>query len=342
MIDIDFALLRTIGFTQTIAGQLHTLEHIPDDARLARVTEVHRDRVTVHDGATQSGARTLPADLEHLVTGDWVLVHDGRVAARVPPVTHLARRSHEGRRQAIASNIDTALLVMGLDHDFNPRRLERYLALVRSAGVAPVVVLTKADIGADVEDRPEALRQRLPRTIPVVAVNGLQAQAADLLAPWLAPGQTLILLGSSGAGKSTLTNTLTGSDQATGGVRDGDNRGRHTTTARSLHLCPGGACIIDTPGLRSLQPDVGGDALAATFDDIEALAASCQFRDCSHGEEPGCAVRGAVDPDRIRNYHKLLREARRGQQTALERIAERGKWKVMMRAASARGRSKRT
>jgi ribosome biogenesis GTPase len=341
MIDIDFASLRTIGLTQAIAGQLHTLEHIPDDAQLARVTEVHRDRVNVHDGVTQTGARILSAQMEHLATGDWVLVHDGWIAARVPPVTHLARRSHEGRRQAIASNIDTALLVMGLDHDYNPRRLERYLALVQSAGVEPVVVLTKPDIGTDVEKRLEELRQRLPRTIPVVAVNGLQAQTAHLLAPWMAAGQTLILLGSSGAGKSTLTNTLAGAGQATGGVRDGDNRGRHTTTARSLHQCPGGACIIDTPGLRSLQPDVGEDAVAATFGDIEALAARCQFRDCSHGEEPGCAVRGAVDPDRIRNFHKLLREARRSEQTALERIAERGKWKVLMRAVSARDKFKR-
>jgi ribosome biogenesis GTPase / thiamine phosphate phosphatase len=341
MIDIDFATLRTIGFTQAIAGQLHTLDPLPANARLARVTEVHRDRVTVHDGVAQSSARTLPADMEHLATGDWVLVHDGWIAARVPPVTHLARRSHDGRRQAIASNIDTALLVMGLDHDFNPRRLERYLALVQSAGVAPVVVLTKSDIGTDVAARLEELRQRLPGDIPIVAVNGLHAYTVEQLGPWLAPGQTLILLGSSGGGKSTLTNTLAGAVQATGGVRDGDNRGRHTTTARSLHQCPGGACIIDTPGLRSLQPDVGGDEVAATFGDIEALATECQFRDCSHGEEPGCAVRGAIDPDRIRNFHKLLREARRGEQTALERIAERNKWKVLMRSVNARDKIKR-
>ena len=341
MIDIDFASLRTIGFTQAIAGQLHTLEHIPDAANLARVTEVHRERVTVHDGHALSSAQTLPAHQEPLATGDWVLVQDGRVAARVPPVTHLARRSHEGRRQAIASNIDTALLVMGLDHDFNPRRLERYLALVQAAGVAPVVVLTKCDTGTDVDARTELLRARLPRMIPIVAVNALLAQAADMLAPWLAPAQTLVLLGSSGAGKSTLTNTLAGSAQPTGGVRDGDNRGRHTTTARSLHRCPGGACIIDTPGLRSLQPDAGEDEVAATFGDIETLAGQCQFRDCGHAEEPGCAVRGAVDPDRIRNYHKLLREARRGEQTPLDRIAERAKWKVLMRSVAARDRIKR-
>lgn len=342
MIDIDFALLRHIGLTQAIAGQLHTLDIIPDNARLVRVTEVHRDRVTIHDGSTQSTARALPDLLETLATGDWALARsDDWLAARLAPVTELARRTSDGRRQAIASNIDTALLVMGLDHDFNPRRLERYLALVQAAGVAPVIVLTKADIGTDVAPRIDSLHQRLPGSVPVFAVNALDGASAAILAPWLSPGQTLILLGSSGAGKSTLTNTLTGSAQATGGVRRGDNRGRHTTTARSLHMCASGACIIDTPGLRSLQPDADEETLAAAFEDIDALAAQCQFRDCGHGAEPGCAVRGAVDEDRLRNYHKLLREARRVQQTPLDRIAERNKWKVLMKAAGLRGKQKR-
>lgn len=344
MIDIDFASLRRIGLTQAVAGQLHTLGTIPDDARLVRVTEVQRDCVAVHDGGAQFSARAQPALLATLATGDWALAvahPDPWLTARLAPLTHLARRGGDGRPQAIASNIDTALLVMGLDHDFNPRRLERYLALVQAAGVAPVIVLTKADIGAEVDARLAQLRQRLPGSVPVYAVNALDAQAAAALAPWLAPGQTLILLGSSGAGKSTLTNTLAGSVQATGGVRRGDQRGRHTTTARSLHLCPDGACIIDTPGLRSLQPDLGEDALAATFEDIEALAAHCRFRDCGHGAEPGCAVRGAVDADRLRNYHKLLREARRGQQTALDRIAARQRWKGVVKAAAARAKQKR-
>lgn len=263
------------------------------------------------------------------------------LSARLAPVTHLARRSHDGRRQAIASNIDTALLVMGLDHDFNLRRLERYLAMVNAAGVSPVVVLSKADIGAGVDDRVDQLRERVSNSVPVFAVNALSTDAAAVLAPWLSPGQTLILLGSSGAGKSTLTNTLTASGQATGGVRQGDSRGRHTTTSRSLHRCVGGACIIDTPGLRSLQPDADEDALAATYEDIAALAEQCQFRDCRHVAEPGCAVRGAVDEDRLRNYHKLLREAQRIQQTPLERIAERAKWKALMKAAGVRGKQKR-
>ncbi len=262
------------------------------------------------------------------------------LAARMQPLTHLARRSPAGRRQALASNIDTALLVMGLDHDFNLRRIERYIALVHAAGVAAVVVLTKADLAPDSGERLAQLQQRLPGSVPMFAVNARGQEAAEVLGPWLGMGQTLVLLGSSGAGKSTLTNTLSGGAQATGAARAGDSRGRHTTTARSLHLCAGGACIIDTPGLRSLQPDLDEAALSAAFEDIDALAAQCQFRDCSHQAEPGCAVRAGVDADRLRNYHKLLRETRRAQQTPLDRIAERAKWKVLMKEAGLRSRSK--
>lgn len=344
MIEIDFALLRQIGLTQTIAAQL---PQYTDDAHLVRITEIQRDWITVHDGHEEFRARALPAlHDQHLAVGDWTLcatrAHDERwLCALIPPTTHIARRGHDGRHQSLVSNVDTALLVMGLDHDYNPRRLERYLAITQSAGVQPVVVLSKADIGDDVAQRVEQLRQRLPAGIPLLAVDGTSDEAARQLAPWLGEGQTLVMLGTSGAGKSTLTNTLTQAGQQTSGVRKGDGRGRHTTTTRSLHRCAGGACIIDTPGLRSWQPDTDEAGLAAAFGDIDALAAQCQFRDCRHDGEPGCAVRGAVDPDRLRNYHKLLREARRAQQTPLDRIADVAKWKVMQRAAQARSKARR-
>ncbi len=353
MIDFDFAALRLIGLSQTIANQLHTLGHTSPGARLMRATEVHRDAITLHDGAHTYQARvqtrllqTLDAQQTGLAVGDWVLADthaDGthRIAERLPPITQLARRGADGQRQPLASNVDTALLVMGLDHDFNPRRLERYLALAHAAEVAAVVVLTKADIGIDVDERIAQLRQRLPATVPLLALNALSAQAGSDLAPWLGAGQTLVLLGSSGTGKSSLTNTLCGSAQPTAGVRQDDGRGRHTTTARSLHQCAGGACIIDTPGLRSWRLDADEDALTAAFDDIDALAQACQFRDCAHQAEPGCAVRDAVDADRLRNYHKLLREVRRSGQTPLDRIAERAKWKVLIKAVGPRSRQKR-
>jgi ribosome biogenesis GTPase len=352
MIHIDFESLRTIGLTQALLGQLATIGATEQGTRLARVTEIQRDWALIHDGVTESRARTLnrlvqslQADDSALAVGDWVLAQthahgEQWLSARLAPLTHIARRTSDGRRQSLASNVDTALLVMGLDHDFNLRRLERYLALAESSGVEPVVVLTKADIGLEVEQRMRQLAERLPRRVQAFALNALGEEPARMLAPWLAPGQTLVLLGTSGAGKSTLTNALSASQQQTGGVRQGDNRGRHTTTARSLHLCPGGACIIDTPGLRSWQPDADEDALAASFDDIGDLARQCQFRDCAHEEEPGCAVRGAVDPDRLLNYRKLLRDARRSQQTPLDRIAARNKWKVVIKAHNARTRQR--
>ena len=337
MIDIDFEVLRNIGLNQAITNQLFALPDPAPGTRLARVTSVHRDCATIDDGHHEQNAATLPGCVP--VVGDWALHADGRITALLPPLTQLARRTADGRRQALASNVDTALLVMGLDHDFKLRRLERYLTLAQ--GLDVLVVLTKIDVGIDVGNKLEQLRQRLPASINTLAVNATAPETAQQLAPWLGAGQTLILLGSSGAGKSTLTNALAASHQATGGVREGDGRGRHTTTARSLHRCAGGACIIDTPGLRSWQPDADEAVLAASFDDIESLATQCQFRDCSHASEPGCAVRGAVDPDRLFNYNKLLREVRRTGQTPLDRIAERNKFKVLMKAVGARDRAKR-
>lgn len=335
MIDFDFASLRRIGLNNTIINQLH---QAPEGAQLVRITAIQREWLTVHDGNAEFRARVLPAlHNADLAVGDWVLsttlAHDEHwLSALLPPTTHIARRGSDGRHHSLVSNVDTALLVMGLDNDFNPRRLERYLTIVKTASVEPVVVLSKADIAEDAEQRVELLRQRVPASIPLLAINTLSEDAAAQLSPWLGAGQTLVLLGSSGAGKSTLTNTLTQAHQQTGGVRHGDNRGRHTTTARSLHLCASGACIIDTPGLRSWQPDTDETSIAASFEGIDTLAAQCQFRDCRHASEPGCAVRAAVDADRLRNYHKLLREARRNEQTALERIAEVAKWKVMQRS----------
>jgi ribosome biogenesis GTPase len=238
------------------------------------------------------------------------------------------RRDAEGVRHIVVSNVDTALLVTGLDADFNPRRIERFLALVQGSGVEPVLVLTKPDLCADVPQALARLQARLPRDLPHVVVDGRAPQAADALAPWLVAGRTLVLLGSSGAGKSTLANTLMGADvQITQATRASDGRGQHTTTSRSLHRLPGGACLIDTPGVRTLRPDADEAALAASFDDIARLAAQCRFRDCRHQGEPGCAVQAGVDVDRLHNFHKLQREMRRDTMTALERRRQLSEWK---------------
>ena len=189
---------------------------------------------------------------------------------QVPPSSHIARRDGDGRRHPVVSNVDVALLVMGLDDDFNPRRLERYLALVHDDAIVPVVVLTKRDVAAPtaeaLDNRLDTLRGRVAAHVDVVAVNATHESAAQPLARYLGRGQTLVLLGSSGAGKSTLTNTLLGAAvQDTGAVRVNDGRGKHTTTSRSLHRLEGGACVIDTPGLRTLRPDSDEAALIGSL-----------------------------------------------------------------------------
>jgi ribosome biogenesis GTPase len=257
-------------------------------------------------------------------------------------VTELGRRSSDGRSQVLVSNVDTALLVMGLDGDFNLRRLERYLAMVTPAGLWPVVVLTKADLCNDTDARRAEVSSRIGAHIDVHAVNALQRSAAAALAPYVGLGQTLVLLGSSGAGKSTLTNALLGADvQSTGAVREHDSRGRHTTTVRSLHRLAEGACVIDTPGLRGLAPDIDEASLAASFQDIQALAAQCRFRNCSHRDEPGCAVRAGVEPDRLNNYQKMLRDVRREAMTPLQRRELLSMWKERAKGAAIRMKMKR-
>jgi ribosome biogenesis GTPase / thiamine phosphate phosphatase len=359
MIDnLDFARLRAIGLAPALFSTLANLPDTPVPQRLMRVTEVQRDSVTGHDGSAEQRARLRPAlhaalaDAgDALAVGDWALAERNAFAEwwlvqRVPPANQIARRLHDGRdkvtRTVIVANVDTALLVMGLDHDFNPRRLERYLAFVRLAQVGAVVVLTKADLCADVAAREREVQAILPPDVACVAVTATAAAAAHALAPWLGAGLTLVLVGSSGAGKSTLTNTLVGTElQDTGGTRRGDGRGRHTTSARSLFITPQGACIIDTPGLRTLRLDGDPDAVTAAFDDVAALAMQCRFRDCRHEDDPGCAVRDALPAARLKNFHKLRREAERDAMSALERKALVATWKARSKAGRERAKEKK-
>ncbi|WP_374583126.1 ribosome small subunit-dependent GTPase A [Pseudoduganella sp.] len=339
MIDFDYEALRRIGLNNTIISRLADISATSASSRLCRITEYQRDRITLHDGAAEFSARALPRLLQEtpLCVGDWIIaetnpLNEVWISQRLSPMNQITRADSP----PIASNIDTALLVMGLDGDFNLRRLERYLALVTASQITPLIILSKPDISPDADEKIAALIARIPPGTDLFKINGTDPESVAQLNGWLGAGQTICLLGSSGAGKSTLTNALTGADQETGGVRQGDNRGRHTTTARSMHICPSGACIIDTPGLRSLSPD----SLSSAFADIESLALDCQFRDCRHDGEPGCAVVGNIDADRLRNFHKLQREVRRNQQTALERIAERNKWKALMKSVAARNKQK--
>jgi ribosome biogenesis GTPase len=366
---LDFEALAAIGLGAAMRAQLACGVADPQ-ARPMRLVAVQRDHLRLHDGHTTHRALALPGLLqdlraqdEALAVGDWVLARpDGggggwRIVCRLTPVNQIVRRTVNGRahdgsglpqRQVLVSNVDTALLVLGLDHDFNLRRLERSLALVRLSGVAAVLVLSKADtLPAELcAQRLAQARVLLPAGMAALALDLRQPVAAEALAPWLASGQTLVLLGSSGAGKSTLANTLerafgAAAGQRTGAVRADDSRGRHTTTVRRLLSLPGAACLIDTPGLRALRLDVDDEAdLADAFGDVARLAPLCRFRDCRHVAEPGCAVREAVAEPRLRNFHKLMREARRDGAGLQERRAQLALWKARARAAHARQRDK--
>lgn len=354
--------LRRIGLTVPLIARLpQWLPPTLTQPRLMRVVELQRDALTLHDGEREWPARALPVLLSELAlhadalaVGDWVLAERNTFGEwwahlRIAPVTQIARRLHDGRdkvtRTVIVANVDTALLVMGLDHDFNLRRLERYLALVQLAGLSALVVLSKADLCEPAlrEVRERAVQGILPATaswLSVDATNPTTARAA--LTPWLRIGHTLVLMGASGTGKSTLTNALVGEAvQVIGANRNDDSRGRHTTTARSLHLTPEGACLIDTPGLRTLRLDSEAGDVQAAFDDIAHLATACRFRDCRHRDEPGCAVREGVPGERLKNFHKLLREAQRDSMTARERKEQVQVWKIRSKAARERSKAKR-
>ncbi len=312
-------------------------------AVLARVAAVYGDECDVLTEAGPARAETCGAlrfsacsAAELPVTGDWVaarpLEPGHALIHTVLPRRSMISRGAAGKRhdeQPLAANVDVVLIVCGLDRDFNPRRIERYLTLAAQSRIAPLVVLSKSDLCEDAGAR----IGELSGIFEVLAVSALKGTGIQSLAARLS-GKTAALLGSSGAGKSTLANALVGRDlQSTNAVRESDGRGRHTTTRRDLIPLPAGGVLIDTPGLRELQLWADSSAVDDVFPEITALAAACRFHDCRHEQEPGCAVlpaveSGAVDPARWESWRKLRREAERHERLTDRASAEAAKQRL--------------
>lgn len=323
--------LQLLGWKPFFQQQL-TLDELNDYEPL-RVMAVHRSQL---DLAGEGGGRTLPLtpalaadDVEERPTvGDWLLLErgSGRFLRRLERSSLFRRMAPGGRQlQLIAANVDSVLIVSSCNKDFNLSRIERYLALVREAGCRSCLALTKADLCDDTGAYTEALHGY--RDLPVALVNGLDADSVAQLRQWCLPGETIALLGSSGVGKSTLLNTLSGEQlAATAGIREDDSKGRHTTRHRALYPLAWGGLLLDSPGMRELGLVDAEQGLAATFDDIGALAGRCRFADCAHESEPGCAVQAAIesgdlDQRRLHNWRKLERELERNGRTLAEQRA---------------------
>ena len=285
--------------------------------------------------------------------GDWVVIS---ATGQTATIQHLLPRHTLFSRkvagattdvQLIAANLDSVFLVCGLDDDFNLRRIERYLVMIWESGARPILVLNKVDIGEQIEQRLLDL-ETIAVGIPIIQISALHDQGLDALNPWLQPGQTVALVGSSGVGKSTLTNQLMGERvQAVQAVRADDSRGRHTTTSRQLICLPSGAILIDTPGLRELQLWTTQTGVSTAFNEIEALAEHCRFRDCQHQQEPGCAVQaalanGQLEIQRLQSYQKLRKEEaylhRKQDQKA--QINTKARWKQITKSIRQRQRDK--
>jgi ribosome biogenesis GTPase len=304
--------LLALGWTEGLS------HHLSPSLEPARVVAVHRGLVAIR-GAANPDTRLVPVAgaLLHAgsapVVGDWVGVEPSGAVREVLPRVGVLRRTDDAQVEVLAAHVDLGLVVTSANRELNLRRIERFLALVRDGGVPACILLTKADLLEDPAE--QAAWLRAATGAPVIVVSARTGMGVADLASRLPPRATTALLGSSGVGKSTLVNALLGEErQATLDIRPADDRGRHATTHRELFALPGGALLIDTPGLR-LPQLAGADGLDETFGDVGDLAADCRFADCAHDREPGCAVQAAISAgdlphERLHALRRLERETR--------------------------------
>lgn len=303
--------LRALGWSKYFADQATSaaLSKTPP----VRITQVHRN--TLHIQGVDLDM-IIPG-LHGVTVGDWLLfdADTPRNSQLLSRKSLIKRRApgHDRKEQLIAANLDTAFVVTSCNNDFSLARLERYVAMAHEAGVTPVIILSKIDLTTEASDF-AAQAQSISPQLSVVCLDARSPEAIELLRPWCQAGQTVAFLGSSGVGKSTLTNSLAGNEAiATQDVRASDDKGRHTTTGRQLHILPSGCAVLDTPGMREIQLTDVSIGLEETFADLHALTQNCRFNDCAHKTEPGCAVQaavasGEVDVLRLQRWLKLVAE----------------------------------
>jgi ribosome biogenesis GTPase len=352
-------LIQSFGWSDALQ---HTFAPFVADGLIpGRVTVQHRGSYGIVTDLGELSAQIsgkLARDAEsggYPVVGDWVAAaarpDEGAATIRavLPRRTSFVRKAADSlaTEQVVAANVDVAFLVASMNADLNARRLERYLATAWQSGARPVIVLTKADLAED-PDADVAEAEGVAFGAPVIVVSALTGEGLEALGAQVAPRETAVLVGSSGVGKSSLVNALAGAAlMDTGGIREDDARGRHTTTHRELILLPSGALILDTPGMRELGLLDADEGLATTFEDVEALVEACRFSDCGHSNEPGCAVRaaiedGSLDEGRWRGFQKLQRELahQERKEDRVAREAHRKHWISIHKAARSHMKAK--
>jgi ribosome biogenesis GTPase len=353
--------LVELGWDEARASEFRAFAAKPDvhPGRVA-IEFNHNYRIYVDGGEIEAVAagrlkHHAESRSELPAVGDWVVVRKRPDEDRGSIQSILPRRSKFSRKaagnvtdeQVVAANVDVVFLVMGLDNDFNTRRLERYALTGRESGASPVILLTKPDLSSDVAAQVAEV-MAVAGDIPIHVLSPKMNEGVEQVSVYLRAGRTGALLGSSGVGKSTIINRLVGSDlRKTREVRESDSRGRHTTTHRELVKLPDGGLIVDTPGMRELQLWDVGESVRETFEDIETLALQCHFSDCRHRDEPRCAVKAAVAGGRIplprlESYHKLQDELAHlvTQQDERARLEDKRQSKVMGKALRARLKEK--